>query len=168
MTCQSSAMSSLSSSWLSAMPSKAARVAIGIVPITLISSGSCKQLDATLGEQLAATLIGQPLVKGRIGPERQRQARRVDHDRFGGDQVPRRVPHGDRELARFNHPAVETRGPVRECSLVELAAHLLGFARLEVHLGETLQLAKRPRHRRLAHPPRTPERPRRQPADRCC
>ena len=61
-------------------------------------------------------------------------------------------PDGDRELARFNHPAVETRGPVRERSLVELAAHLLGFARLEVHLGETLQLAKRPRHRRLHIP----------------
>src|SRR4029450_5080995 len=45
----------------------------------------------------------------------------------------------------FDYPLLEASGPERECSLIELATHLLGLARLEMHFDEPLQLSKRPR-----------------------
>jgi hypothetical protein len=59
------------------------------------------------------------------------------------------LPYRDHELAGLHHPLPEALRPVRKRSLVELTAHLLSLARLQVYLGEPLELSQRPRNRRL-------------------
>ena len=73
--------------WLKPML-KAARVCIGMVPITLISSGSCSRGGVPLLVSRApAALVGQPLVQGRVAVQRSLPRRRVDGDHLAQRQI---------------------------------------------------------------------------------
>ena len=117
-----SAISSFSSSLPTAIPPNAARVCIGMVPIILTISGSCKISMSRLASSSRPRSSASHSWRVESGPS--------GRDSRGASTVIVSVAtrsrdeaaHGDHELTGFDDPLLEPWGPECEGALVELAA----------------------------------------------